>query len=687
VEIRDGTDPNDPNSFKDTNNNGIPDYLEERTNNTTKNTTSNTTKNTTSNTTRNTTSNTNVVTPPTIDPIIPTDTVITGTGSPGNKVVVTLPDGRISEKTIGTDGKWSVPIPGGENLKPGDTIKAYTEDSNGNRSPEIVSTVYDPNLDSDGDGVPDYQEIRDGTNPNDPNSFKDSDGDGVPDYVEKQQGTNPNDPNSFLDSDGDGVPDYVEKQQGTNPNDPNSYKDSDGDGVPDYVEKQQGTNPNDPNSFLDSDGDGVLDYVEKQQGTNPNDPNSFLDSDGDGVPDYVEKKEGTDPNDPNSFKDSDGDGVPDYVEERQGTDPNDPNSFKDSDGDGVPDYVENREGTDPNDPNSFKDSDGDGVPDYVEKKDGTDPNDPNSFKDTDKDGVPDYVEKKEGTNPNDPNSFKDTDKDGVPDYVEKKEGTNPNDPNSFKDTDKDGVPDYVEKRDGTDPNNPNSFKDSNNDGIPDYVENKTGNIKTPSVNPVNPGDTTISGTGRPGDKIIVTLPDGTKKETVVDINGNWTVNIPPTLQFGDKINIVEKDPNGNIVSNIDVFVGGLPKMSESNIDPIYAGDTKISGTGRPGDKVIVELPNGTKLETTVGTDGKWSVQVPQSVALKSGQTLKVYSVDKNGNESNRVSVTVASKAPLPTTGEYIDHSMNNVKNMAFLFGSNLMLISLMNFGKYLKKKK
>ncbi len=64
------------------------------------------------------------------------------------------------------------------------------------------------------------------------------------------------------DSDGDGVPDDVEIREGTNPNDPSSVKDSDGDGVPDYVEIGDSTNPNDPLSFKDSDGNGLSDYYE-----------------------------------------------------------------------------------------------------------------------------------------------------------------------------------------------------------------------------------------------------------------------------------------------------------------------------------------------------------------------------------------------------------------------------------------
>ncbi|MFM8653399.1 MAG: beta strand repeat-containing protein, partial [Verrucomicrobiota bacterium] len=75
-----------------------------------------------------------------------------------------------------------------------------------------------------------------------------------------------------LDTDGDGLSDYEESQIGTNPN----LADSDGDGLNDAVETNTGvfqsvantgTNPNNP----DSDGDGFNDGLEvNTYGTNPN---------------------------------------------------------------------------------------------------------------------------------------------------------------------------------------------------------------------------------------------------------------------------------------------------------------------------------------------------------------------------------------------------------------------------------
>lgn len=88
-------------------------------------------------------------------------------------------------------------------------------------------------IDSDGDGVPDFQENATGTNLND----SDTDGDGLTDGQElKQFQTNPLNP----DTDGDGLKDGDEvNKYGSSPN----QKDSDGDGFSDGDEVSSGTNP------------------------------------------------------------------------------------------------------------------------------------------------------------------------------------------------------------------------------------------------------------------------------------------------------------------------------------------------------------------------------------------------------------------------------------------------------------
>jgi len=68
----------------------------------------------------------------------------------------------------------------------------------------------DLTLDTDGDEVPDYIEIRENTDLKDPGKYLDTDGDLVPDYIELRDGTDVKNSKSFKNTDLDGVPDYVQ---------------------------------------------------------------------------------------------------------------------------------------------------------------------------------------------------------------------------------------------------------------------------------------------------------------------------------------------------------------------------------------------------------------------------------------------------------------------------------------------
>lgn len=73
------------------------------------------------------------------------------------------------------------------------------------------------------------------------------------------------------DRDHDGMPDEDEERNGTNPDDPSDADgDIDGDGLSNGDEVAKGTNPN----SADSDGDGVSDGEEVRQGFDPSDPNN-----------------------------------------------------------------------------------------------------------------------------------------------------------------------------------------------------------------------------------------------------------------------------------------------------------------------------------------------------------------------------------------------------------------------------
>lgn len=424
------------------------------------------------------------------------------TSAPSSNVVFKITGSDNTEATLDkssltfTTSNWSTPqvvtvtgvqdliLDGNVNsLVTVEVVDAESDDNYDSLSNKTVN-VLTKEPDTDGDGVSDADEERDGSDKNDPCSYLgnsvtlpqlsnwetlDCDNDGLSNKDEKEKyGTNPQDP----DTDGDGVLDGTEVVDKTDPRNPCDYleahitvvqraewgmADCDNDGLPNSKEKELGTDPIDP----DTDGDGVKDGDEVKDKTNPLDPCDYVaahitvapkqawldaDCDNDGLPNSKEKELGTDPKNP----DTDGDGVTDGDEVKDGTNPLDPCDFVyahqtvepsaawgnlDCDHDGLPNKKEKELGTDPKNP----DTDGDGVTDGDENLDGTNPLDPCSLivsrqtvtptaewyaLDCDNDGLPNKEELEKGTDPNNP----DTDGDGVKDGDEIKDGTNPLDP-------------------------------------------------------------------------------------------------------------------------------------------------------------------------------------------------------------------------------------------------------------------
>jgi len=174
--------------------------------------------------------------------------------------------------------------------------------------------------DSDGDGIPDYQDL-------------DSDNDGILDSVE-----------GIVDTDNDGIPDYLDL-------------DSDDDGVLDVVESGSGALDEDNDGRVDGDPslfglNGLLDSIETY-----NDSGilgyALLDTDSDGARDFRDT-------------DDDGDGIDTNDEDiNENTDPMD----DDTDGDGIANYLDDDDDNDgilTSDEDEYGDEDSDGIPDHLD---------------------------------------------------------------------------------------------------------------------------------------------------------------------------------------------------------------------------------------------------------------------------------------------------------------------------------
>ena len=78
---------------------------------------------------------------PVIDPVDEGATTVTGTGTPGDNVTVTFPDGNTATGTVDNDGNWTVDVPEGTTVNKGDVITATATDEAGNTSDESSVTV------------------------------------------------------------------------------------------------------------------------------------------------------------------------------------------------------------------------------------------------------------------------------------------------------------------------------------------------------------------------------------------------------------------------------------------------------------------------------------------------------------------------------------------------------------------
>ncbi|MEM7292315.1 MAG: OmpA family protein [Pseudomonadota bacterium] len=419
------------------------------------------------------------------------------------------------------------------NTRSGDSLSvSYNDQLDANGDSVTATATGMVGGDSDNDGVPDEDEIINGTDPNNP----DTDGDGIPDGIENNDsdGDGIND-GLEPDSDGDGIPDATEVGP-----DPNNPQDSDGDGIPDY-------------SDTDSDNDGVPDSVEGSGDTDGDGiPDSLdVDSDNDGIPDAIE--DGT-----LSGNDTDGDGIDDAYDvdatggvDADGDGIDDTVTPLDTDGDGTPDHLD-------------PDSDNDGIPDSTEAQ--VDPS-----ADTDGDGINDAfdVDQTGGADANgdgidDAVMPPDFDGDGVPDGLDldaDNDGVLDVIEAGGQDDDGDGIIDDPATNQGSIPNPP----DTDGDGAPDYIDVDSNGDGVPDINSTEAGPLDTNGDGMIDTS---TDTDGDGIPDVVDeLDGHGTAEDAD----GDGIS---DDVEGGVDSDGD----GIPDSQDNDSDNDGIEDSTEAGS-------------------------------------------------------------------------------------------------------------
>ena len=172
----------------------------------------------------------------------------------------------------------------------------------------------------------------------------------------------------------------------------------------------------------------------------------------------------------------------------------------------------------------------------------------------------------------------------------------------------------------------------------------------PVVDPVEPGDKEITGTGEPGATVSITYPDGSTQQVPVDEKGDWSATVPADqdLKEGDIITVNQTDEAGNTSGNTTVTVSDTTKPKPPVADPVEPGDKEITGTGEPGAAVTITYPDGSSQEVPVDVNGSWKAAVPENQDLKQGDKLSFTQTDAAGNTSDKAELTVSAQVvPVP----------------------------------------
>ena len=149
----------------------------------------------------------------------------------------------------------------------------------------------------------------------------------------------------------------------------------------------------------------------------------------------------------------------------------------------------------------------------------------------------------------------------------------------------------------------------------------------PEITAPKAGDKEIKGKAEPNAKVVVELPDGTKVETTADGEGNFTAKVPEGKEpkEGETVKATAT-VDGKKPSEEATAKTGKADPTEATAKPEItapkAGDKEIKGKAEPNAKVVVELPDGTKVETTADGEGNFTAKVPEGKEPKEGQTVK-----------------------------------------------------------------
>ncbi|MBC1334480.1 hypothetical protein HB820_04165 [Listeria booriae] len=174
----------------------------------------------------------------------------------------------------------------------------------------------------------------------------------------------------------------------------------------------------------------------------------------------------------------------------------------------------------------------------------------------------------------------------------------------------------------------------------------------PVVNPVKDSDTTVTGTGTPGDSIQVTTPDGSHYGAIVADNGTWSVTIP-VQEAGAKIDVTATASNGNTSPKTDITIAQTPQSGTLTTKDFTIGKDQYIVGNFTGDVKNFRVTIGSNVYVGGSIDkvkGTYTFYALDK-ATKEG-TFKIEALDKYGNvlQTKTANIVKASSDNTPGVG-------------------------------------
>ena len=138
-----------------------------------------------------------------------------------------------------------------------------------------------------------------------------------------------------------------------------------------------------------------------------------------------------------------------------------------------------------------------------------------------------------------------------------------------------------------------------------------------------------------------------EKDKVVDevkkANPSLPAGTTVTVDNNGDVTIIYPDKSKDTIPGTST-VAEKETSAKPTVDKVDTDDTKITGTGVAGSKIVVTLPNGDTKTTTVKPDGKWEVDLDNPLA-KDGE------VKVTQEETGKKVSPIAPTTVVPTTAE------------------------------------